>query len=423
MSNLINYDSWKNKAPFGAIKINQGVRISVEGNENYDLLNVKWIILKDENKIYGIRIDKYDSNPDTRCTYLGDAIGMTPAKMNFETGEFDYGDWADAWFVRDNFPCMLKDKGVIDYKLNPNDYSLKEDGTPSDVANEPSYAGNAMSAMPLVWIWQYEMGDFKYIWLSNYKVNDNYKAYAHQREDGTIAPYVFMSIYKGAIGGRMGENTLCSFSGMTPTYNTYNATEESTLISNWLNTSMWRKKTWFQRNLMQCLITMIICCTNARAKIGMGLGKDYLASDKTGTLDQKGQFYGYNVDTHHMKAFHQEAVWGGAWDRLDDASLIDGIITINDKYKINIPRKYGVNGLIRTTFMTEYGDFPTDIGGTYVTYESAGALLGDLSNTEKCIVVGGASGWGGSNLYNYCDNTTLNSTANIGTSLSCLPLK
>ena len=51
MSNLINYNSWQNKAPFGAIKINQGVRISVEGNESYDLVNIKWIILKDENII------------------------------------------------------------------------------------------------------------------------------------------------------------------------------------------------------------------------------------------------------------------------------------------------------------------------------------------------------------------------------------
>lgn len=51
MSNIINYSSWKNKAPFGAIKINQGVRISVEANENYNLINIKWIILKDDNKV------------------------------------------------------------------------------------------------------------------------------------------------------------------------------------------------------------------------------------------------------------------------------------------------------------------------------------------------------------------------------------
>ena len=48
MSNIISYNSWENKAPFGAIKINQGVRISFEGNESYDLVNIKWIILKEQ---------------------------------------------------------------------------------------------------------------------------------------------------------------------------------------------------------------------------------------------------------------------------------------------------------------------------------------------------------------------------------------
>ncbi len=52
MSNIISYNSWENKAPFGAIKINQEVRISVKVNEGYDLLNIKWVILK-EDKIVG----------------------------------------------------------------------------------------------------------------------------------------------------------------------------------------------------------------------------------------------------------------------------------------------------------------------------------------------------------------------------------
>lgn len=52
MSNIISYNSWENKDPFGGIKINQGVRISVQVNEGYDLLNLKWVILK-EDKIVG----------------------------------------------------------------------------------------------------------------------------------------------------------------------------------------------------------------------------------------------------------------------------------------------------------------------------------------------------------------------------------
>ena len=56
MSNIISYNSWENKAPFGAIKINQGVRISVQVNEGYDLLNLKWVILKEDKNIIKVNI-------------------------------------------------------------------------------------------------------------------------------------------------------------------------------------------------------------------------------------------------------------------------------------------------------------------------------------------------------------------------------
>lgn len=377
--------------------------------------------VKDENRIYGIKINKYDSNPDTRCTYLGDAVGMTPAKMNFRTGEFDYGDWADAWFVRDNFPCMLKRNGAIDYKLDPNHYGKKEDGTPSDVANT-TYDGNAMSAIPTVWIWQYELGDFKYIWLANYKVNDNYKAYAHQRPDGSIAPYVFMSIYKGStktLGDRV---CLCSLSSTVgSTYGKYTAQEEDVLIKNWLATS-WRKKTWFQRNLMQCLITMIICSTDASSKLGGGsYYGDTLNSaiNATGTLDRKGQFFGYNDTQHHMKAFHQEDVWGGTWDRIDGLRLVNGHLIIENKYDLVLPRQYDVGGWFHNTIMTEFGDFPIDVDGSGTTYECSTVLLGN-NTSERYPIVGGPNS-SKMGLYNYCDNTSSGYKTRVGVSLSCLP--
>ena len=59
MSNIISYNSWENKAPFGAIKINQGVRISVQVNEGYDLLNLKWVILKEDKIVGGFSFSRY----------------------------------------------------------------------------------------------------------------------------------------------------------------------------------------------------------------------------------------------------------------------------------------------------------------------------------------------------------------------------
>ena len=50
-------------------------------------------------KRYGIKINKGDSNPDTRITYLYDAAGFTPAKMNFTNGTFDFGSWGEVFLL------------------------------------------------------------------------------------------------------------------------------------------------------------------------------------------------------------------------------------------------------------------------------------------------------------------------------------
>lgn len=96
-------------------------------------------------KRYGMKINKNDSNPATRCTYLFDAVGMTPAAMNYSAGRFDFGDWGNVFFVKNNYPAMVKYDGTEDYKLDPNDHTKKADGkTASDVSNT-AYGGNAMS--------------------------------------------------------------------------------------------------------------------------------------------------------------------------------------------------------------------------------------------------------------------------------------
>ena len=78
MSNLINYNSWQNKAPFGAIKVNQGVRISVQGNENYDLVSIKWIILKDENKVGEVYLERENNK-----YYQGEFNGFNETGLYF----------------------------------------------------------------------------------------------------------------------------------------------------------------------------------------------------------------------------------------------------------------------------------------------------------------------------------------------------
>lgn len=76
------------------------------------------------NICYGMHIDGNESDPSAKVTYLRDAVGMTPVKMNFSTGVFSYGSWGNAFFIPR--PCMLKTNGTVDYYLNPNDYTKKD---------------------------------------------------------------------------------------------------------------------------------------------------------------------------------------------------------------------------------------------------------------------------------------------------------
>lgn len=366
-------------------------------------------------KVYGIRIDRSNSNPATRCTYLADAVGMKPAKMNFTTGVFDYGDWGDVWFVKNNFPCMVKANGSVDYKLNPNDYTKKADGKDSDVANT-AYAGNAMSAMPCVWIKQFMDGNYKYIYLSEYQVDETYHAYAHQTEDGDIVDYIYMSMFKGALVTGDSTNKLRSLSGLQPMHS---KTAENEIAYAKVNGARWFTKTWAQRNLMQCLLTMMACSTNSQAVYGNGnLNYDDSSDNpthgvlQTGTLNTKGQFWGANDNTHQMKAFHQEAVWADQWDR------IAGMVNDNGTIKVKMTAPYPTSnlttatsfddyvpvgeqpqgtsgGYISRTVMSEHGDIPVQASGSATTYECDGlwfnngqlnyALVGgDCSNSSRC---------------------------------------
>lgn len=75
-----------------------------------------------------MRINLLDSNPATRVKYLYDAVGMTPAGMNFAGGGFDYGDWGDIWFVKKNRPVMVRTDGTVDYELNHENHTTSGKG-------------------------------------------------------------------------------------------------------------------------------------------------------------------------------------------------------------------------------------------------------------------------------------------------------
>ena len=343
-------------------------------------------ILEEENNVvrYGIKISKSDSNPATRMTYTYDAVGMTPAKMNYSTGKFDYGSWADAWFIKQNKPVMLKNDGTEDYELNPNDYSKKADGSSSDY-NNLSYNGNAMARIPLVYVSMSQDSNYEYITISNKKYDDTFKAIAHTKEDGTVVDNIYLACFKGYVSSSKAR----SISGRID--------KDAYTISQWTdyataNGSGWNIGTWGQRMLINSLLWIIGRSDDTQTTFGRGNVSSFTDSSTTGggdssyeymivtgNLYNKGQFFGYSDKYHQVKVFHIEGWWG------DRSNFIHGLMSVDLDVKVSLTgpynytgdgytivsgpymSKYG-GGYGRTTMTNEYGRFATLLDGSESTY-------------------------------------------------------
>ena len=366
---------------------------SDQGTVNRNPLNQKTIVPK-SYILLGFKIDKNDSNPATRVHYTEGAEGLTPAHVNLSTGAFDYGSFANFWFVTENKPYMVKSDGTADYELDPNDYTKKLDGTASDVSNL-SYDGNAMAKIPLVYLKQWEDSNYEYCNICNIQLNEDYKAYAHMRSDGTIMDYIWLSCFESA----MNSSKARSIKGLTPMVS-QTGTNEITYSR--ANGSLWYARSWSQRNLINMLLILMSRSDNFQASFGYGYytggsssSPNYLA---TGYGSAKGQFYGTNATRDVVKVFHIENWWGNIWERIAGLMYVSGTIrtkmyptynTDGSGYTNTGVSMSGTNGgYVSTTKMTENGRLPVVCSGSDSTYTCDGGWY-NASQVDYAFVGGG----------------------------------
>jgi len=335
-------------------------------------------------KRYGIKINKNDSNPATRCTYLFDAVGMTPVAMNYTTGVFDYGDWGDVFFVKNNYPVMVKYDGTEDYKLNTSNQNYKEDGTTASDVSNTAYGGNAMSVFDgsgdkgKIWLSQFEIGNYEYMIISNAQYDESYNDDAYVRENGSHADKLYYPMF----GGSYDNTRLRSLAGQTLLYNT-NASTEITRAK--ANGSGWNIGTWSKRNLLNCMLKIMSKTDNSQTAFGQGQTSGYVDNASlnyghlaTGTLTNKGQFFGYNDTTHEVKVFYIEKCWGNRWDRINGLLMIGGEILAKMTPPYNLTgggfEKVGIqfmgtsSSYQKETKSGRYGRIVKTTGGSSSTY-------------------------------------------------------
>lgn len=349
---------------------------------------------------YGFKIDKNNSDPFTCVTYLYDNVGFTPAAMDYTNEAFNYGSWADAFFIKNSYPVALKFDGTEDYKLDPNDYSKKLDGTASDVT-DPTYHGNFMVAFPTVWFKRYDDGDYNYVEISDVKLGDDWFAYAHTNANGDVLPYIYLPLYKGSLY----DGKLRSISGAAPQNNTTADEEVSYAAACGQGWQIWD---WSSRELINDLLILIGKSTDCQTTFGAGQESGYDAQApnngilNTGSLDDKGAFYGYNTSLSDVKVFGIGGFWASRWERLQ------GLMLVNDVWKAKMTPAYnftgagfatpenavtpsGSEGYVKSRNTSAYGSIPAANSGASQTTYVCDYSYKNASGTRVAVVGGGCS--------------------------------
>ena len=308
-------------------------------------------------KLYGFHLDNNESDPDAKITYIADAIGAVPAKMDYTKGVFDYGSWLNAFFMPR--PCMVKYSGNVDYYLNPENYAQKVDGTASDVANE-AYDGNAM----MEWgrdgkkIWMKIVPDESgaSVYFSDIQVDSTFHAYAFYNKNNVLMDHFYTPIYNGY---KDASGKMRSISGKALSFSLSGQAEITACTA---NGDGWYTECIVDRMLINMLLIMISKSTSTQTVFGQGMtsgGESAMKAYITGSLNDKGMFYGYSSTDKAVKVFGMENYWGCQWRRHA------GLIQKGGKAYYKLTRGTA-DGSTET-------DFNTD-GTGYI--EHSGALLG-----------------------------------------------
>lgn len=365
--------------------------------------------------IYGFHIDGSESDPAVAVSYVADAVGFVPAKMDFTNAKFSYGSWGDAFFMPK--PCMLKYDGTVDYYLDPGDYSKKADGTASDVA-DTTYGGNAM----MEWgqngkkIWYAIVPDTgdntsATVYIADYQVDERFHAWSFINGEGEYVDHFYTPCYFGTLV----DSTLRSLSGQSGANRSKNAmaSAERTAAkkNNPTGVDIWDTEVYADIVLINLLLVLMGKSLNTQAVFGEGLhtsGSDAVNDSFTsGQHDANGLFFGTNSGaagtyTNAVKVFGMENYWGFMWRRF--AGLVN--VSGTAKYKMTRGTQDG-------SAASDYVVSAT--GSDYAGYLTAGSVpsasgtyVGQMQFDENQMVPKTAGGTSMDASHYYCDGLWTN---------------
>ena len=418
--------------------------MSTTGFYNYSDLNETDGIKCKNYNLYGFKLDQNESDPSSMITYIEDNKYFESARMDYNSDTFKYGDWGNAWFIKNLKPCMLKYDGTVDYELDKNDYTKRLDGTDSDVAND-SYGGNAMVGIPKVYWKIVDNGDnTANIYFSDKKIDADFHCWSHIDNNGNEIDYCYMPIYNGSNVN----SVLRSISGKAPMAGQTATTEITYAKAN--NTGsdiIWYTELFNDRMLINLLLLLIGKSTDTQTVFGTGNNNSYVSASNTGvkntgTMNTKGLFWGNQDNVSGVKVFGIEHWYGNIWRRIggwindkgtqkikmtygqSDGSTTDGYNETGSGYiSIDGATPSGTSGgYISKMLITDNGLIPIIASGSATTYYCDGLWFNNLQ--VDYAYVGGASNRPSivGELCSALDDAYSVTGWSIGADLSCKPL-
>lgn len=346
-------------------------------------------------KVYGFHINGNESSPSNAVTYISDAVGMTPAYMDYENESFNYGSWGDVWFIRDCKPCILGTNGTVLAYLNKNDYT--EDIYGNTVTIDSSLTdANVMIEFPKIWykiVPDPNNNTSASVYISPIKVDEDYKDYAYIDYQGYHKEHFYMPAYNGSNV----DNVIRSISGVSIARGLSSQTE--------INYCKANGDGWFTEDAGEVMLInflLILMCKSLDTKTAFGSGintggENAVTNFVTGAGNTKGMFYGSNDGVQLVKIFGIENWWGL------QARRYAGDINDNGTRKIKLC--YGNDdGSSTLDFNTNGGGY-VDVGIT--PSGTNGGYINEMIFTKNGMLSSKSSG--SSSTY-YCDAQWFNNS-------------
>ena len=242
---------------------------------------------------------------------MDDAIGMTPG----------YNGWKDTELMQSIKPCLLKEDGTVNYYIQKDNYTLKEDGNSSTLTGED---GDVMVEIPLIGYKLWQEDNFQYVSITTApnKEKDGYCYYAHSLDNEKDCDKIYIGAYLGYRSGNI-KDKLHSCSGVYPI-----GGNNLTRFRNYADKGTgYSIVSFFPYTLLQCLYVIVYKNLNSQVALGQGY-TNAEGSTITGGTNSNTFCYGTTSSTQQIKLFGIEDFYGNY------GQLLDGLYYDSSNYNI-----------------------------------------------------------------------------------------